>query len=455
MKRLCFLAAFVLGAANPVPAQKILDYIGTYVYANERDSFMTTKEVYEFNAANQITSKAIYEWDSNRKIWIGSMFPVEECIVCTGKTENTYDPNGHLILAVGLSWDFNESLWVTRSQVKSDYDENGNRIYEEIHWWDLNLDQMVPAIGLEYRYEDRGLKTSADRYIWDAVLNTWKPEDKEDFAYNGSGRQTVYIQSRWNTEQRDWVYSSKTEWYFNAEGVQTGSASFSWTMVNNRYVWKETGRNKMEHVLDSRGHIILTTWFSMSGGSGWQAYQKQEKEFDTSGRPVSNKLSKMGSNGWYNYLLTEWKYDANGNLISEAMTGKMKRTMGLTGNYKVHRAFDTAGDKIVETWYYWDSDQNDYVFGLKDYFFYRSGSTGIQYIKTDPVSLYPNPTDRWMTLSGLTGPADVKIYSIQGEILRQYRVENTLDIHDLPAGTYILHLIAGNQAPFRSLIVKK
>ncbi|MFC2121312.1 kelch repeat-containing protein [Bacteroidota bacterium] len=72
------------------------------------------------------------------------------------------------------------------------------------------------------------------------------------------------------------------------------------------------------------------------------------------------------------------------------------------------------------------------------------------------INLYPNPTNSIINITGLTKPAEVKIYSIQGKLLKtETQVENTIDISELPAGIYFLKLLIGNNTQVKKTVIKK
>lgn len=72
-----------------------------------------------------------------------------------------------------------------------------------------------------------------------------------------------------------------------------------------------------------------------------------------------------------------------------------------------------------------------------------------------PVILFPNPAYEVITITGLTDDSEVSITDISGRtILEQSNIseEVSLDISDIPAGTYLL-FINGNQTEVRTFEV--
>jgi len=62
------------------------------------------------------------------------------------------------------------------------------------------------------------------------------------------------------------------------------------------------------------------------------------------------------------------------------------------------------------------------------------------------LDIFPNPTSGIINISGLSEPAELKVYSIQGQLLKSAaQVQNTVDISDLPAGVYFLNISTGDK----------
>jgi hypothetical protein len=72
------------------------------------------------------------------------------------------------------------------------------------------------------------------------------------------------------------------------------------------------------------------------------------------------------------------------------------------------------------------------------------------------LAIFPNPTSGIVNITGLTQPAEVKIYSLQGQLLKSLRqVQSGINVSDLSSGVYIIHLTSGGDITVRKLVVKK
>ena len=107
-----------------------------------------------------------------------------------------------------------------------------------------------------------------------------------------------------------------------------------------------------------------------------------------------------------------------------------------------------------------DISSNDFVywrdtFQIKVGYGFVSGRDDSLIPVEEDISIFPNPSSDIINITGLTQPADVELYSIQGKLQKAVnQVESTIDISDLPAGIYILNLTSGDKV-LRERIVKR
>lgn len=56
---------------------------------------------------------------------------------------------------------------------------------------------------------------------------------------------------------------------------------------------------------------------------------------------------------------------------------------------------------------------------------------------SEKYAVYPNPTTATLTVNGLDASATLRLYSTSGQLIRSV-VGNTMNVEDVPAGTYLL-----------------
>ncbi|MCX6225471.1 MAG: T9SS type A sorting domain-containing protein [Bacteroidia bacterium] len=439
-------------------AQKLIDSIVTYYYTSDRDSANTHKIANEYNDAGQMTSHSIFFWDTLTNQWNGMTFFGQECFGCTGRYEYAYDERGNQILAFLYGWQDQEPGWVLRGKTENNYDDSGNNVSIIFSGWNAVEKKWAPGFGYEFEYDDAGRIISKITYDRGLPLTDWLPLEKMLYTFDGPGRKTQELCQLWDPTARDWVNQRKTEWYYDSLGIKTEFAFFRWTLAGQEYEWQEDQRNRIIKEFDQSGHLTLTAESVKGYGNRWTATRKEERVYNSSGQPVLSVISE-GLGTLTEQFRTEWVYDPAGRLALETMTGPLIRRPGPLAQKRksrVIRSLDNEGDLSREIWYFWDAFTKSYVFDSKDYYFYHSTSTGHQQTGIDPIRVYPNPTRGILNLYGLSQLAGVKIFSMQGMLLRSIpNAGISVDISGLSPGAYLILVAEDGHPPFRTMVIKE
>jgi hypothetical protein len=71
----------------------------------------------------------------------------------------------------------------------------------------------------------------------------------------------------------------------------------------------------------------------------------------------------------------------------------------------------------------------------------------------EKIEIFPNPASETINIKGLPGPSDIRIYNLQGQLLKSFQqVENKIDLSGLNPGIYILQLQLGNKTVERKVV---
>jgi antitoxin component YwqK of YwqJK toxin-antitoxin module len=406
-----FLAILGLGQAFP---QKVLDYRGTFQFPEGRDSVMPNKEVFTYTPEGWLESKAVYYYDSQLGQWVGSMYPVEECIICPGKYTNVYNEKGQKIQSTAYSWFGITRGWVRQIETYMDYDDQGNLAYVREGTYDYNSGDYSDVLGQEMMYDDSGNLNEKIWYRWDTGKLQWNLLGRETWEYDLSDSDTLILHTLQN-----WSYAENS--------------------------WGSPRYQRIDKKYDTQGNLLLTAWSDLEGRT-WRVNEKEERTYDPDGKLSQILLMDItGTDNWVERLRTTLTYDDSERLVYEERQGYMELTIGLRQKLKLGRYFDADGDVWQEVWYFWDYDSKTYQFGFKDYYFYRS-LTGTQPILNIPeITVYPNPTSGRITITGIDEPLTLRLFNLQGQLLKtQYQVKETADLTGMPAGFYVLDLESGD-----------
>jgi len=70
------------------------------------------------------------------------------------------------------------------------------------------------------------------------------------------------------------------------------------------------------------------------------------------------------------------------------------------------------------------------------------------------VSLYPNPSDGRLYVSGISPSLDLEVYSIQGKLLKHYKaVDDYIDL-ELSSGLYLVKLISDKRSMIKKIVIE-
>ncbi len=108
----------------------------------------------------------------------------------------------------------------------------------------------------------------------------------------------------------------------------------------------------------------------------------------------------------------------------------------LSGGFDVPSGNGKVVITTAKTYYYVCT--NHVLLGMKGRIVATSNTVGLEENKTGEIHLYPNPVSNVLHLN-LTTPQKVSVYTLNGALIEEFeKVQATLDISHLSAGTYVL-----------------
>lgn len=327
------------------------------------------------------------------------------------KRDNIYDSKNNLTESTLYNWD--NGKWVLGDRSTITYNPNTNQKTETLfQGWDGT--KWVNVSRTTYKYNSTGQQTEIYQETWDngkwigdqrtaikytagipveyvqerAVMGVFSNLLKITYTYSG-GKCTQYASYLWDDMASNWTADSKTTYTYNTKGQKTLEEYFNWDATTS--VWNKT--SKGTYTYDATGSSVEAEVIKL-----YPAYEPQERRY--------------------------WKYNLDGQV---AMDGRERWNAG-TNSYK-----------------YQNCDPENYYF-YEDYF--PTALTDLDATGTS-LLLYPNPATRQMQVEiSFAKPVQliVSVADITGRILKQWkeaptrRYHNVLDISDLPAGPYMLHI---------------
>lgn len=441
-----------------------LGYIGySWDYLRSDWQFIQkTERSYDINGNNTI--EAFYYRQGNN--WTGSDY---------GKFKWHFDDFGKKTWGHWYSWDaINENWAEIPFDLEFVYDDGGRLISEVVSsdyygiWANLNKHN--------YDYDSYGNKISDVVYFWFDISKVWWELSKHEYVYNSNGDMISDLTSNarhWSYSDYEWILSLKDEYSYGKYRNQTKHISSNWDEEND--IWRKLEKEETE--FDQNGNIIMNSnyrWDSVSNSwKGWPI----ELDLSLVGTNHGNKPAKYEYNFddrgyktlnaeyfWDPVLNTwrgtddgkmQWSYNSVGQLLEETKNNWNIDKANWERDWKSCYIYDEVGDPLSLSRYTWNAISSDWEPVVRFIYYYQSSITSFQAINNPQIEIYPNPTRGIINITGLTQPAEVMLYSIQGKLLKAVNhVVSTIDISDLPAGVYILNLTSGDQV-LRERIVKR
>ena len=361
----------------------------------------------------------------------------------------------------------------------------------------------------EYFYNTEMRNTSWLSRKWNNASKAWVNYGKTEVEYNAEGKVSTLFMYNSNGENPELILSSKLEAKYNDDGKADTILSYqkqsetTWLVTSKQiFKYNESGqvvqlnywmlqdeemlteRIKVEYAYRTSGELETTNMYYLIEGEE-VLFSKLEYSYNSSGQPTSLEISGLNL---ITFIFgksnrTVYEYNAEGDIDFEIYSTWSNTTGTYIEQYKdVYLYSDGSFSEVVfpsyvnlffGMGYEPGLSFNKLVTGVntsqmingkweieeKSSFYYSGTLTGIDDIKNEVVSVYPNPatesvTFRWEDhYSGL----GLEIYQITGSrVLAQKTFSGkSVPVSQLQNGVYFYKLRDGNQTVFSGKLIKK
>jgi len=382
-------------------SQKRLDSIIRYKFTSVSDSARYDKDEFNFDNNGNLILEAYYRWDSDEKRWRGRIINWNY----DGKRIVNYSVNGMVLNELWFYWESYEGDWKLSRKIEHTYDDSMSLI--QLEYYHLDEDQVEWILGgtKDYNYNENGdlvhVAFASDFGGW------WM----EEYSYNANGNLVLII------------------------NISESEGS-----------WKE------EYNYDVDGNLILTEFFRRdSDNDEWKQWRRMEDSYIESGNITLHIVYIADEEQLRLDKRFEYDYNETGLVMSEIESSWSRSKNDWKNSNKIVYTYDEYNNLMLSIEYNWDETNGWFIYE-KAFYYNSTYSSGIEQIINN-IALFPNPTSGIINITGLTQPAEVKIYSIQGQLLKfELQVENTIDISDLPTGVYLLNLSVENTVVKKTVV---
>lgn len=430
-------------------SQKRLDSLVRYNFFSEFDSVKYQKTEEKYDQANKVEWSFKYNWSAFENKWK----PTEKSSLSFNSFQNSFKYELYV-----MGGGHNPEEWQVIFQLTEKYDSADRLISSEYKYYDLHANRLVPDEKTEWTYNESGFKTESISFYWsisygDWTTGKWQPRLKTGYNYDSSGNLVLETSAYWLEDLSDWASDhEKIENSYDTGGNILLVLIYDWSSVQNSWIPSIKG----EYIYDGTGNLIKWVTWSMENYD-WIPGSKYEYGYGASGKLASETdyVWNLNRSVWIPTTRYEYEHHTNGLRIETTKFSWNPNDAIWVGSYRTILILDAEGDIFVLNLFNWDQNNNDWVIGTRTFYYYNHLNAVNLRTEDDMFLIYPNPTSNIINITGLNQPVGVKIYSVQGQLLKSVnQVNSTIDLSDLPNGIYILNLTMGTHV-LRERIVKK
>ncbi len=426
------------------------------------------------------------------------------------KFEYEYDSNGNKLLDSEYEWNLANNDWEGVSKLTFSFDSAGNQtLRTKFSWGGISFEegQWIYGWREDRQYENKYnslnlLMETVERY-W---ATEWTNQYKDEFAYNSKGEIELHTRYSWNYNSIGWRAIEKYELVSDTINRKAVATSAQWYESDS--TWHMLIKSEIE--LDEEGNTIKQVDWNFDSSLDSLVFQeKMVSEYDSNGNRTSYIESGWDKtvNDWKFVFQEETSYDFESRVTSLARW-HWKADSGMwIGWEKFETIYDDSGNIVRSLKYLWNSDEGDWISDLRtDFEFdtsvsfsnlvlpnywkverkmeyeldfetaysydrlsaswkvknetkhYYSGfvANGLNKEVLGQLLIYPNPTDDFIYISNVSGPVQIDLFAISGEMLMSTEInsEKAVSVKQFKPGLYIYKISSNNTLKSGKIIIQ-
>ena len=302
--------------------------------------------------------------------------------------------------------------------------DNQNRIVEKERE-EFYQNSFRPDDKVIYLYDDEGRVLQETEFNWNPDLGSYEKLEKHDYVYNGNGQ----------------MLSAKTMRPFN-DDIWHDLFTDEYTYENG--LLKQIIRKQSDGVFlerktfthNSKGYIVKEIDEKYRTNE-WEVYRKEETVYDNDDNVVTKtSYLSTGPDSWIgNFRFEATKY--NKNYLRED-TYSLHPSYNLFLSKNVVTAYSAYHyDKNLQDWE--QITRNDLYYDFDVQSLINEDPSKNPTNKKDGVSVYPNPTSDFFSISTDETDGTLEIYDLSGRKVKSFSyIRDYYDVSELTPGVYVI-----------------
>jgi hypothetical protein len=255
-----------------------------------------------------------------------------------------------------------------------------------------------------------------------------------EYIYSDSVRITSVYSKKPDSDL--WDFNAKYEDIWDKRGNHILTNNLSWNELTSTWVGGYQHVNKFD-ILNRVTESIQSKWDVDQ--NDWADEYKETHEFNNAGHRTHVNRYWWRDYGWEQINTIDSIYDDRGNLVITTNNGSY--------NNQMFEYFYNDNDILV--------NYNSYIgseLWTKGFYYWTKVITGHNPENVDQITVYPNPSDNFIRITGIRTTATVELIDLQGSVRFQKNItiDEQIPVDQLTPGMYLLKI----KSPYGNIMRK-
>ncbi len=278
-------------------------------------------------------------------------------------------------------------------------------------------------------------------------------------TYNPSGKLTKQVTTTWDVNTLQWINSFRISSTYSANGQLITMLTEYWDDMNNQWV-------NGYRVTNTYVNNLRTEALSEMYASTWIKSARTQYTYDAQGNISVEEMASWDGSAWQPQEKDTYVYGSNHELMAKETEIWQGSAYEKTNRFSV--IYNSHTQALVETNETWNATAGKYEMQDGDdetRYYYEEYTNSVKDAKVTAgsIDVYPNPAKNTLHLRtklNEAAAADILMTDMSGRMVKELHLptaaqySTTVDVSNLPAGTYLLQMNAGGKMTTQKVVVE-